>query len=100
MLEGQRELRWKERALKTSRHFLAKQRTLRVPGTQLTGFMIPELPLGVCFLISPRDLLTDALPANKQTKRKVTSGGDHGPDTPLSSNILSNYLFFFLQLGK
>lgn len=63
------------------------------PLTQLTGFVIEELSVSACFLISPRDRLTDTFPGNEQTKRKVTSGRDHGPDTPLSCRVLLNAFF-------
>lgn len=47
---------------------------LRSNGAALTGLVVAELAVGVCFLISPGDLLTDALPANEPITRKVSPG--------------------------
>lgn len=62
--------------------------------TPLTGFTIEELSVGAGFLISPGDLLTGASPGGGQTRRKVTTGRDRGPDT--HSPPGSFPLFFFL----
>lgn len=77
--------------------FLAKEEL----GCFLTRFVIEELPIRACFLIGPRDLLTDAFPGNERTKRKVTPARDHSPDTPLLHTVPSKRaFFFFLELGK
>lgn len=65
---------------------------------RLTSFVIEELPSSVCFLISPRDLFTEASSANEQTKGKVNSGRDFGPDTHSPAGSFPNVFFFFFNL--
>ena len=84
----------RQRELRTSRYFQAKERMRVSLSTPLTGFVIEKLPISICFLISSRRLLTDTFPRNEQIKRKVTPGRDHGPDTQPSCRALSKCLGF------